>query len=283
MGRAAVLYLLTFIIAFGKVPDWFRILIGNLAPVMILLLVFLMISDVRPGTGLELLLYNLTFFAASNATCHYELARDRPSPQYLTQYFLIMSFGGVLGGIFNSLIAPVIFTHSYEFPLVLIVACFLVPKLLPEQDEQAAAAATDKPKLHMLWGWVQDQDDYLPVIVGLSAAAVLGLVTTLPAYQWLTGLLSTILVIVVYNVGYMFLWKPFWAWYLTLKADTRRGIAIALDIIIPVVLGVLFWQCRSSWHRRSGTRTGSTGSRKPAAESRLPRRRRASSYCTRCR
>jgi hypothetical protein len=59
------LYLVTFIIAFGRVPPWFRILIGNLAPVMILLLIFLMISEVKPGTGLELLLYNLTFFAAA--------------------------------------------------------------------------------------------------------------------------------------------------------------------------------------------------------------------------
>lgn len=143
------LYLVTFIIAFGRVPPWFRVLIGNLAPVMILLLVFLMISGVKPGTGLELLLYNLTFFAAA-LMCHYELARDRPSPQYLTQYFLIMSFGGVLGGIFNSLVAPLVFPQAYEFPLALIIACLMVPSLNPlTQDEkeakmsQGAAVAAD--------------------------------------------------------------------------------------------------------------------------------------------
>ena len=54
------LYLVTFIIAFGRVPPWFRLLIGNLAPVMILLLVFLMISNVEPGTGIELLVHLLT-------------------------------------------------------------------------------------------------------------------------------------------------------------------------------------------------------------------------------
>ena len=110
------LYLLTFIIAFGRVPPWFRILIGNLAPVMILLLVFLLISGVDPGIGIKLLLHLLTFFAAA-LMCHYELARDRPSPQYLTTYFLIMSLGGVLGGIFNSLLAPLVFQHAYEYPL----------------------------------------------------------------------------------------------------------------------------------------------------------------------
>ena len=75
---------------------------------------FLLISGVEPGIGLKLLLHLLTFFAAA-LMCHYELARDRPAPQYLTTYFLIMSLGGVLGGIFNSLIAPVIFLHAYEY------------------------------------------------------------------------------------------------------------------------------------------------------------------------
>src|SRR5207237_3089847 len=51
------LYLVTFIIAFGRVPDWFRIVIGNLAPVMILLLVFVMISGVNPGYFIKLVLH----------------------------------------------------------------------------------------------------------------------------------------------------------------------------------------------------------------------------------
>ena len=99
------LYLVTFIIAFGRVPDWFRLVIGNLAPVMILLLVFVLISGVSPGMGIELMLHILTFFAVA-LMCHYELARDRPSPQYLTEFFLLMSVGGMLGGVFNSLVAP---------------------------------------------------------------------------------------------------------------------------------------------------------------------------------
>ncbi len=137
------LYLITFIIAFSRVPPWFRVLIGNLAPVMILLLVFLMISEVQPGVGVTLLLYNLTFFAAA-LMCHYELARDRPSPQYLTTYFLIMSLGGVLGGIFNSLLAPLLFSQAYEFPLVLIVACLMVPQLNPlENDEKESKMSKD--------------------------------------------------------------------------------------------------------------------------------------------
>ena len=189
------LYLVTFIIAFGRTPPWFRVLIGNLAPVMILLLVFLMISEVKPGVGLELLLYNLTFFAAA-LMCHYELARDRPSPQYLTTYFLIMSLGGVLGGIFNSLVAPLVFRHAYEFPLALIVACLMVPKLLPSGDEADGAAPTPD-----------------------AATAA--------------------------------------------KAQLRRRIALVLDIVIPVLVGLAFWQLRKmpgyfEWYNNMLTKTAET-------------------------
>ncbi len=40
-----------------------------------------------------------------------------------------MSVGGVLGGIFNSLVAPLVFPHAYEYPIVLILGCLMVPKL----------------------------------------------------------------------------------------------------------------------------------------------------------
>ena len=150
------LYLVTFIIAFGRTPPWFRIVLGNLTPVMILLLVFVLISDVPITVGLKLLMHLIVFFAAA-LMCHYELARDRPSPRYLTTYFLIMSLGGVLGGIFNSLVAPVIFRHAYEYPLAIIIACLMVPKLLPSAEPEgvpsADAAARRSGGAASRWRW----------------------------------------------------------------------------------------------------------------------------------
>jgi hypothetical protein len=141
------LYLITFIIAFGRVPDWFRLVIGNLAPVLILLLIFVMISKVPLSISMELMLYMVAFFAAA-LMCHYELARDRPSPQYLTNFFLLMSVGGVLGGVFNSLVAPVIFPYAYEFPLILMIACLMVPRLNQESEPSSdrAPGLAGKPK-----------------------------------------------------------------------------------------------------------------------------------------
>lgn len=161
------LYLITFIIAFGRVPDWFRLVIGNLAPVMILLLVFVLISDVPISTGPRLLLHLLTFFAAA-LMCHYELARDRPQPKYLTTYFLIMSLGGVLGGIFNSLIAPVIFVQDYEYKLVMVIACFMVPGLngpTPGNEPNLNSLNTLSSRRRR-WPWALDLA--IPVLMGVA-------------------------------------------------------------------------------------------------------------------
>ncbi len=171
------LYLLTFIIAFSTVvPPWFRLVIGNLAPVMILLLVFVMISGVSPGVGIELLLHMLTFFAAA-LMCHYELAHDRPGPEHLTGYFLLMSVGGVLGGLFNALFAPLVFAQSYEYRLTLIMACFMVPVLSaitagdPESDRARFTGANPLAYLRSLTRkqrFALALDFIIPILVGLG-------------------------------------------------------------------------------------------------------------------
>ena len=126
------LYLVTFIIAFSTViPPWFRLLVGNLAPVMILLTVFVTVAEgsIDPGVGVKLMLHIATFFAVA-LMCHYELAIDRPAPAHLTGYFLWISVGGVLGGVFNALVAPVVFNYAYEYPITLVLACLMVPRLI---------------------------------------------------------------------------------------------------------------------------------------------------------
>ena len=75
---------------------------------------------------LQLALHLLVFFIAI-MVCHGELARKRPATRYLTQFYLIMSFGGMLGGIFNSFLAPVLFDSIYEYPLMIVIALLLNP------------------------------------------------------------------------------------------------------------------------------------------------------------
>lgn len=188
------LYLLTFIIAFGRLPAWFRIVIGNLAPVMILLLVFTMISKVVSGhMGLEILLHILTFFAVA-LMCHYELAYDRPSTKYLTEFYLLMSVGGMLGGIFNAIVAPIIFKHALEYPLVLIIACLMVPSLAQMTTAKNPAAERTAPTntpantdscLKRSWStWlVWSRDLIIPVLVYFA----FDFIYKLPGSDWYTA------------------------------------------------------------------------------------------------
>jgi spermidine synthase len=54
--------------------------------------------------------------------CHGELARRRPHPRYLTQFYLMVSVGGALGGLFVALAAPHFFRTYLELPIAL-AAC----------------------------------------------------------------------------------------------------------------------------------------------------------------
>jgi hypothetical protein len=55
--------------------------------------------------------------------CHGELAARRPEAHGLTRFYLMISLGGALGGIFAGLIAPRVFDSVYEFPIALLSVC----------------------------------------------------------------------------------------------------------------------------------------------------------------
>jgi hypothetical protein len=71
-------------------------------------------------------LHLLTFFLAA-MVCHGELVRRRPDPRHLTAFYLAMSIGGVLGGVLNALVAPLVFDRVLEYPLALALACLALP------------------------------------------------------------------------------------------------------------------------------------------------------------
>ena len=58
---------------------------------------------------------------------HGLLSADRPHPRDLTDFYLWVALGGVLGGIFNALIAPAIFDRLLEYPFLLLAAAVAVP------------------------------------------------------------------------------------------------------------------------------------------------------------
>jgi hypothetical protein len=121
------IYLLTFIVAFGRTPPFFHTFVRLAAPVAVLMLLFSLTAERRPESlGLVLALHLVVFWLVA-LNCHMDLARRRPDAGRLTEFYLWVSLGGVLGGLFNSLVAPLIFNELLEYPLVLLASCFLLP------------------------------------------------------------------------------------------------------------------------------------------------------------
>jgi len=189
------LYLLTFILAFSRrrfLPDaWIA---RALAPLVVGLVLLIAIRASRP-LALLLPLHLATFFVVA-LLCHRRLAADRPGPERLTEFFLWLSVGGVVGGAFNALLAPVAFRTIAEYPLALIAACLL-----------ARPPDPDAPPLGM-------RRDLFPAVVVTALAA--NAVALLP--QWVPSVTGTT----------PWLWAaPLFLCYLASKRPVRFALCVA--------------------------------------------------------
>src|SRR5205823_3033813 len=66
------------------------------------------------------------FFVVA-VVCHGELARTKPHPGELTNFYLWMALGGVIGGALTALASPLLFKDFVEYPLALALVCLLRP------------------------------------------------------------------------------------------------------------------------------------------------------------
>ncbi|MFC1628633.1 fused MFS/spermidine synthase [Gemmatimonadota bacterium] len=114
------LYLLTFVLVFSRRPMIPRDLILRIFPGSLVTLVFLLLIQATSPVALVYPVHLITFFLAA-MICHGELVRSRPPAEELTRFYLWIAVGGALGGLFNALLAPVLFTRIFEYPLVLIL------------------------------------------------------------------------------------------------------------------------------------------------------------------
>jgi hypothetical protein len=156
------LYLLSFILVFARWPAFMHRLMVLVMPLFMLILVYVKAGGNKPTIRWEILLNLMAFFLAA-LVCHGELAKRRPAPRYLTNFYLLMSLGGVLGGVFNALIAPLVFKGVAEYPLAIVLACLLLPGARPERPVWGARL------FHRDWAGV------VGIVSDLSFAGILGL------------------------------------------------------------------------------------------------------------
>src|SRR5262249_51676142 len=119
-------YLLSFIVTFAARPWLPHRAMTRILPLAVLLIAVVMLSQATEAVWILLPLHVLTFFVIA-IVCHGELARLRPGPERLTEFYLWLSVGGVPGGLFNALLAPLVFQGLLEYPLMIVAACLLRP------------------------------------------------------------------------------------------------------------------------------------------------------------
>jgi len=120
------LFLLTFVIGFSR---WYRPPPETSARIALACVIALAVPAMF-GVAFHMKLAGFGFvlggFFVIALHCHAQLYALRPAAEYLTPFYFAMSVGGVLGGVFNSLVAPALFDTHAEFEITLILAAFVI-------------------------------------------------------------------------------------------------------------------------------------------------------------
>jgi hypothetical protein len=123
------IYLITFILAFAPKPVFPHQLVLRVQPFLLVPFGILFYWGFSKIVAWPFIPFHLLVFFVTAMVCHAEIAYSRPSTFHLTEYYLWISIGGVLGGVFNTLVAPQVFNSLAEYPLMIAIACLLRPSL----------------------------------------------------------------------------------------------------------------------------------------------------------
>lgn len=140
------IYLLTFILAFSKRQLIPLAVLSRFFPIPAIALGLIVLLSRHDPIWIIIVL-NLVALFMGCLMCHAQLAQTRPGPGGLTGFYLLIAFGGVLGGMFNALLAPVIFRSLLEYPIILAAVCMMrtatpdgVPRLIAAKVLDVALA-----------------------------------------------------------------------------------------------------------------------------------------------
>lgn len=172
------LYLATFIFAFAQKRILSVRLLSAVLPYAVLCLAFQIFTEVTHPI-LIIVALHLVFFFVAALLCHTRLADTRPDAGALTEFYLWMSVGGVIGGLFNALLAPVLFRGIVEYPLAIVLACLFRP---------ARTSQPDHPKRRLL-------DVLIPIGIGVV------MLVCLKSFESVAGLEAYPRKIAVFSVG----------------------------------------------------------------------------------
>src|SRR5207302_3361715 len=180
------LYLLTWVLVFQSRPLLPHKWMLMAQPLAIAGVIVLLAFGGEQNLLLTLGGHQVCFFVIAMA-CHGELARTRPAANYLTGFYVALSFGGMVGGLFAGLIAPFTFSWVAEYPILLALAVLCRPpadERLPRWSQwywpflAALAVALILPAYYtgQIFNWIDTYRVWAIGAVGvLSALLALGL------------------------------------------------------------------------------------------------------------
>jgi hypothetical protein len=141
------LYLLSFILCFDSERWYSRLGYGIALGFALTQTCVVLAQGIFIGLPIQIVSYCFTLFVCC-MVCHGELVRLRPRPSHLTSFYLMISAGGALGGVFVTLVAPHVFKGYWEFHLGLLgVALIFLITLF--RDRNGALHAGRPP---IVWG-----------------------------------------------------------------------------------------------------------------------------------
>jgi len=200
------LFLLTFVITFQRKPilkhSWMSVALMMLVGPLIASL-YIDVEGLYAIIGLTLLQFIMFFVAAM--VCHGELVSQRPSATYLTEFYLWMSFGGVLGGIFTGLIAPEIFSTVLEYPLLIAVVFLCRSELYKNLDQTmrrdllSIALVTAVALLPAIWGFSFGPETGTIYYIGIAMFVTYLLLNRDKPVRHLAVVISMLVVVGVYD------------------------------------------------------------------------------------
>ncbi len=121
------LYLLSFVITFASKPIVSHAWVVRNALFVLLFPILGFIVGAHSMSMVQLVIANVLGFFMLALLCHGQLIQTRPDAHQLTTFYFCLALGGVLAGIFNGLVAPRLFSHAYEYPLVLLLGLLCIP------------------------------------------------------------------------------------------------------------------------------------------------------------
>ncbi|MBX7513920.1 fused MFS/spermidine synthase [Qipengyuania sp. GH38] len=119
------LYLLSFSIAFAENRTLARLFVLA-APVLVPLCAALSIGE-KADLGVTAGIATIALLFIGAVALHSRLYSLRPPASELTRFYLFMSLGGVIGGAFTALFAPLLFDWTWEHPILILALVALLP------------------------------------------------------------------------------------------------------------------------------------------------------------